>query len=244
MLHAAIEEARFMYLKKSLVFSFAALLLLASAARTAEKSTASKEKEFIFKVVERNSKAIALLGDNIYYFAELGMQEFETAKLMTQILEDAGFKVQRGISGMPTAFMATYGSGHPVVVIHTPGVPEHKPLIEGAPGHAEGHNVNAAVMVGAAFAVKKAMDEYKLPGTLKIFGAPAEELLLPRPYFVRDGFFKDVDVAFHTHIGEELRTEYGLRQYALISAEFTFKDRALTPPQRRGRAATPSMRWS
>ena len=108
-----------MYLKKSLVFSFAALLLLASAARTAEKPTPSKEKEFIFKVVERNSKAIALLGDNIYYFAELGMQEFETAKLMTQILEDAGFKVQRGISGMPTAFMATYGSGHPVIAIHT-----------------------------------------------------------------------------------------------------------------------------
>ena len=113
---------------------------------------------------------------------------------------------------MPTAFMATYGSGKPIIAIHTeydttpgnsqtPGVPEHKPLVEGAPGHAEGHNVNAAVMVGAAFAVKKAMDEYKLPGTVKIFGAPAEELLIPRPYFVRDGYLKDVDVAFHTHIG-------------------------------------------
>src|SRR5262245_6435729 len=78
-------------------------------------------------------------------------------------------------------------------------------------------------MIGAAFAVKKAIDEYKIPGTVKIFGAPAEELLIPRPYFVRDGYFKDVDVAFHTHIGEQLRTEYGLRQYALISAEFTFK---------------------
>ena len=223
-----------MFSKKLSVFTFATLLLLASAAGTAEKATPSKEKDFVFKVVERNSKAIALLGDNIYYFAELGLQEFETAKLMTQILEDAGFKVQRGISGMPTAFMATYGSGHPVIAIHTeydttpgnsqtPGVPEHKPLVEGAPGHAEGHNVNAAVMIGAAFAVKKAMDEYKLPGTLKVFGAPAEELLIPRPYFVRDGFFKDVDVAYHTHIGEELKTEYGLRQYALISAEFTFK---------------------
>src|SRR4026208_2328219 len=100
-----------MFLKKSLVFSFIALLLLASAARTAEKATPTKEKDFVLKVVERNSKAIALLGDNIYYFAELGMQEFETAKLMTEILERAGFKVERGISGMPTAFMATYGSG-------------------------------------------------------------------------------------------------------------------------------------
>jgi aminobenzoyl-glutamate utilization protein B len=141
-----------MFLKIPLVFTFAAALLLASAARTAEKATPSKEKEFIFKVVDRNSKAIALLGDNIYYFAELGLQEFETAKLMTQILEDAGFKVERGISGMPTAFMATYGSGKPVIAIHTeydttpgnsqtPGVPEHKPLVEDAPGHAEGHNV-------------------------------------------------------------------------------------------------------
>jgi aminobenzoyl-glutamate utilization protein B len=222
-----------MVLRKLLVMTFVVLSLVGTA-RTAEKATLSKEKEFIFKVVDRNSKAIALLGDNIYYFAELGMQEFETAKLMTQILEEAGFKVERGISGMPTAFMATYGSGKPVIAIHTeydttpgnsqtPGVPEHKPLVEGAPGHAEGHNVNAAVMIGAAFAVKKAIDEYKIPGTVKIFGAPAEELLIPRPYFVRDGYFKDVDVAFHTHIGEQLRTEYGLRQYALISAEFTFK---------------------
>ena len=207
-----------MFLKNRLVIALTALLLLGSVARTAERPAPSREKEFVFKVVDRNSKAIALLGDNIYYFAELGLQEFETAKLMTQILQDAGFKVERGISGMPTAFMATYGSGKPVIAIHTeydttpgnsqtPGVPEHKPLVEGAPGHAEGHNVNAAVMIGAAFAVKKAMDEYKLPGTLKIFGAPAEELLLPRPYFVRDGYFKDVDLAFHTHIGEQLRTD-------------------------------------
>jgi aminobenzoyl-glutamate utilization protein B len=224
----------FMILRKALVFASVTLFFFGTSARTAEKATLSKEKEFIFKVVDRNSKAIALLGDNIYYFAELGMQEFETAKLMTQILEDAGFKVERGISDMPTAFMATYGSGKPVVAVHTeydttpgnsqtPGVPEHKPLVEGAPGHAEGHNVNAAVMIGAAFAIKKAIDEHKLPGTVKIFGAPAEELLIPRPYFVRDGYFKDVDVAFHTHIGEELKTEYGLRQYALVSAEFSFK---------------------
>jgi aminobenzoyl-glutamate utilization protein B len=223
-----------MFSKKPLVLAVAALLFLGAPGRTAETTGAGKEKQSVFQVVDRNSKAIALLGDNIYYFAELGMQEYETSKLMTQILEEAGFTVERGISGMPTAFMATYGSGKPVIAIHTeydttpgnsqtPGVPEHKPLVEGAPGHAEGHNVNAAVMVGAAFAAKQAMDEHKLPGTLKIFGAPAEELLIPRPYFVRDGYFKDVDVAFHTHIGEQLRTEYGVRQYALISAEFTFR---------------------
>jgi aminobenzoyl-glutamate utilization protein B len=156
---------------------------------------------------------------------------------MTQILEEAGFKVERGISGMPTAFLVTYGSGKPVIAIHTeydttpgnsqtPGVTDHKPLVEGAPGHAEGHNVNAAVMIGAAFAIKKAMDEFKLKGTLKVIGAPAEEQLIPRPYFVRDGYFNDADIAFHTHVGADLKTEYGLRQYALISAEFTFTGRS------------------
>ena len=147
-----------MFLKKSLVFSFIALLLLASAARTAEKATPTKEKEFVFKVVERNARAIALTGDNVFYFGELGMQEFETAELMTDLLGKGGFNLERGISGFPTGFCATYGSGHPVVAIHTeydscpdnsqvPGVAEQKFIVEGAPGHCEGHNVNAAVLV-------------------------------------------------------------------------------------------------
>lgn len=219
-------------IRRSLVFLLVAFFLSETLIGTTQEFP--REKGFAVKVVERNSRAIALLGDNIYYFAELGMQEIETSRLMTQILEGAGFKMERGISGMPTAFLATYGSGKPVIAIHTeydttpgnsqtPGVTDHKPLVEGAPGHAEGHNVNAAVMIGAAFAVKKAMDEFKLKGTFKVFGAPAEEQLVPRPYFVRDGYFKDVDIAFHTHIGDQSRTEYGLRQYALISAEFTFK---------------------
>jgi aminobenzoyl-glutamate utilization protein B len=102
-------------------------------------------------------------------------------------------------------------------------VAEPTPIVDGAPGHTEGHNVNGAVMIGAALAIKKTIDEYGVKGTLKVFGAPAEEQLVSRPYFVRDGYFKDVDVALHDHIGKELGTVYGLRQYALISAEFTFK---------------------
>jgi aminobenzoyl-glutamate utilization protein B len=193
-----------------------------------------KEKQFVFDIVDRNSKAIALLGDSIFYFAELGMQEFKTSDLMCRILQGAGFKVERGISGMPTAFEASYGSGSPVLAFHTEfdatpassqaaGITEPKAITDGAPGHTEGHNVNAAVLVSAAFAVKKAMDEFKLPGTLKVFGAPGEEQLVSRPYFVRDGYFNDVDVTIHDHIGGEFGTLYGLRQYALISAEFTFK---------------------
>ena len=194
----------------------------------------TNEKESVFEVVERNREAIALLGDHIYYFAELGMQEIESSRLMTEILEEAGFRVERGLSGMPPAFMATYGSGKPVIAMHTefdltpgnsqtPAVTDHLPLVEGAPGHAEGHNVNAAVMIGAAFAVKTVLEEHQLEGTLKIFGAPAEEQLISRPYFVRDGYFDDVDIVFHPHIGSDFQTQYGLRQYALISAKFHFQ---------------------
>lgn len=194
----------------------------------------SKEKRFAIDLVEQNREAIARLGDNIFYFAELGMQEFETSGLMIDLLEREGFAIERNLSGIPTGFMATYGSGKPVIAFHTEfdstpacsqmsGVPEPRAIVEGAPGHTEGHNVNAAVMIGAAIAVKKTMEQFGLAGTLRVYGAPAEEQLVSRPYFVRDGYFKDVDAAFHDHIGKDLGTVYGLRQYSLISAEFTFK---------------------
>src|SRR5499426_1339660 len=184
------------------------------------------EQSFLFDIIDRNARAIALLGDNIFYFGELGMQEFETARMMTGLLEKASFKVERGISGFPTGFCASYGSGHPIVAIHTEydscpdnsqaaGVPEQKFIVEGAPGHCEGHNVNAAVLVGTAIAAKQAMDKFGLKGTLKVFGAPAEEQLVSRPYYVRDGWFDDVDVAFHNHIGPEFAASHGLLQYAL-----------------------------
>src|SRR5262245_36212065 len=187
------------------------------------------EQSFLFDIIDRNARAIALLGDNIFYFGELGMTGFETAKLMTSLLEKGGFKVERGIAGFPTGFCATYGSGHPVVAIHTEydscpdnsqaaGVPSQQFIVEGAPGHCEGHNVNAAVLVGTALATKSAIDHFGFKGTLKVFGGPAEEQLVSRPYLVRDGWFDDVDAAFHDHIGAEFSSGYGLLQSALISA--------------------------
>jgi aminobenzoyl-glutamate utilization protein B len=194
---------------------------------------ARPEQSFCFDYLERNAKAIATLNDSIFYFAELGMQEFETAKLMSALLEHGGFKVERGISGFQSGFCATCGSGSPVVAIHTEydanpdnsqasGVAEQKPIVEGAPGHCEGHNTNGAVLVGSALAAKAAMDRFGLEGTLKVFGAPAEEQLISRPYYVRDGWFDDVDIAFADHIGTGHSVGYGLIQSALISATFTF----------------------
>ena len=191
------------------------------------------EKSHACEYVDRNAEAVALLNDSIFYFGELGMQEFETAKLMTGLLEENGFKVERGIAGFPTGFCATYGSGEPVVAIHTEydsnpdnsqkaGVVENAAIVEGAPGHCEGHNVNGAVLISGALAAKAAMQTFGLKGTLKVFGAPAEEQLVSRPYFVRDGWFDDVDVALTPHVSHEFGAGYGLIQSALISAIFTF----------------------
>jgi aminobenzoyl-glutamate utilization protein B len=194
----------------------------------------SPEKAFCFDYLDRNARAIAALNDSVFYFAELGMQERETSRLMSELLEAGGFRVERGICGFASGFCATYGFGTPVIALHTEydanpdnsqaaGVPEPKPIVEGAPGHCEGHNTNAAVLVAAALAAKAAMDRFGLAGTLKVFGAPAEEQLISRPYYVRDGWFDDVDVAFADHIASAYSVGYGLIQSALISATFTFR---------------------
>ncbi len=206
---------------------FMIFILMASA------NAATTPKETAFDAVDRNKSEIAKVGDAIYSFAELGMQEIETSKLCIDVLKSMGYKVETGISGIPTAIMATYGSGKPVIAVHIEydavpsgsqaiGVTERKEVVKGAPGHAEGHNTNAAVWIGAAYAVKEAIDKHKLQGTIKLFSAPAEEQLVSRPFFVRDGYFKDVDAAFHAHVGDNLSTSYGLRQYAIMSVEYEF----------------------
>jgi aminobenzoyl-glutamate utilization protein B len=190
-------------------------------------------KRFVFDFLDRNARTVGLIGDSVFHFAELGMQEYESAKLMTDALEAEEFKVTRGLSGFPTGFLATYGSGSPVIALHTEydanpensqaaGVAEPQAIVEGAPGHCEGHNVNAAVLVSGAIALKRAMAKHGIKGTLKVFGAPAEELVLCRPYYVRDGHFDDVDIALHPHVGAEFLAGYGLQQSALVSAVFNF----------------------
>jgi aminobenzoyl-glutamate utilization protein B len=195
--------------------------------------TAADPKTTAFQAIDRNAAEIAKVGDTIFSFAELGMQEVETAALCTRLLKQMGYEVQTGISGIPTAILASYGSGKPVIAIHveydavpsgsqTPGAVERKEVVKGAPGHAEGHNTNAALWIGAAFAVKQAMDQHHLQGTIRLYSAPAEEQGISRPYFVRDGYFKDVDAAFHAHVGSDLSTSYGPRQYAVLSVEYEF----------------------
>ena len=215
------------------VVSFSAIALLYVIGSSATAQTGQSPKDTAFAAIDRNQEEIAKVGDAVFSFAELGMQEVETSKLCAQVLSDMGYEVEMGISGIPTAIMATYGSGKPVIAIHVeydavpmgsqmPGITERREIVKGGPGHAEGHNTNAALWIGAAFAVKEAMEKHQLPGTIKLFSAPAEEQGVSRPYFVRDGYLKDVDAAFHAHVGSGLSTSYGLRQYAVMSVEYEF----------------------
>src|SRR5207245_10958784 len=143
--------------------------------------------------------------DQIFSYSELGFQEFETSRFVTGILEKNGFRVERGVAGIPTAWVATYGSGKPVIAFITdldciprasqkPGVAYHDPLIEGAPGHGEGHNSGMAVNVTAALVLKRLMEKNKLAGTLKILPGVAEELVGAKAFFIRAGLFKDVAI--------------------------------------------------
>lgn len=172
--------------------------------------------------------------DQIFSYGELGFQEVETSRYLVDILKKNGFTVEEGISGIPTAWIATWGSGKPVIALGSdidgipqssqkPGVAYHDPLVVGAPGHGEGHNSGQAVIVTAAIAVKKLMERDKLPGTIKIWPGVAEELVATKAYFVRDGFFKDVDVTIFTHVGSGLSVGYGPGGGSgLVSVEFNF----------------------
>ena len=196
-------------------------------------ANADERKQLAFDVVDRNAEQMALLSDSIFYFGELGMQEFETTKLLKDTLEAAGFKVELGGAGMLTNLWAEYGSGRPKIAIvteidalpggsQTPGTYERKPMVKDGPGHMEGHNTHGGVASAAAFAVKQVMQRHNLPGTVAISFGPAEEQLGSRPFIVRAGYFKDVDAIIYLHIQDTLATGYGVQNYAAISSIFTF----------------------
>ena len=185
--------------------------------------------------VEDQAKLIQVMVDKIFSFGELGFQELETSKYLTEILENNGFRVEKGISGIPTAWMAEWGKGKPVIALGSdidgipkssqkPGVAFHDPIIEGAPGHGEGHNSGQAVIVVAAIVVKNIMEKENIKGTIRIWPGVAEELVATKAYFVRDGYFKDVDACIFTHVSSNLSTSHGQGGgNGLLSVEYTFQ---------------------
>ncbi len=210
-------------------------IMIAFISLTQSPVAAQDNKSQVAKDVDAMTKEAQVMVDMVFSFGELGFQEIETSKYLTGILEKEGFKIERGISGIPTAWIATWGAGKPVIALGSdidcipqasqkPGVAYHDPLIEGAPGHGEGHNSGVPLNIIAAIAVKRQMERNKMPGTIKVWPGVAEELVAGKAYFVRDGYFKDVDVVLFTHVGSNLSVTAGpASATGLVSVEYMFK---------------------
>jgi len=199
----------------------------------ADARLATLKRAAIAGVEERRALTQQIV-DSLFSFSEIGYQEFETQRYLTALLERDGFTVARGIAGMPSAWVARWGSGRPVIALgadvdgvpttnQTPGVLTRKELVPGAPGHGEGHNSGPALVITAALAAKAVMERERLPGTLVVWPGIAEELLAGKAYFVRAGVFRDVDAVLYTHVGTALGTSWGDGEASsLVSVEYTF----------------------
>jgi len=221
-------------------FNLILIIFLSFGFLQAENDTKLEEKkvkmlkEEVLSKIEARQKDIQVMVDMIFSFSELGFQEFETSKYVTGILEENGFSIEENMAEIPTAWMATWGNGEPVIALGSdidcipkasqkPGVAYHDPIIDGAPGHGEGHNSGQAVIVAAALAVKEIMERENLPGTLKIWPGVAEEQLGTKAFYVRDGYFDDVDACIFTHVGRNLNVSYGkTSSNGMVSMEFSF----------------------
>lgn len=209
----------------------------------AQKKLSEKKKEALKEevaaIVGQEAKMSQVMVDKIFSFAELGFQEVESSKYLTGILQENGFEIKTGISGIPTAWFATWSNGDgPVIALGSdvddipkasqyPGVAYHKPIIDGAPGHGEGHNAGIPLNITAALAVKKIMERENIGGTLILWPGIAEELVASKAWFVRDGLFDDIDICIFTHVGSNLGVSYGQASgTGLISVEYTFSGEA------------------
>ncbi len=217
-----------------------ALALLAASAVFAQ-SNVTPGKEAAMKAdlagqIDAMKKQAQVMVDSVFSFGELGFQEVETSKYLAGLLEKEGFRIERGVAGIPTAWLATWGEGKPVISLGSdiddipqasqkPGVAWHEPMIEGAPGHGEGHNSGVPLNILAAIAVKQLMQRENLKGTIQLWPGVAEELVGAKAYFVRAGMFKNVDVCLFTHVAANFGVSWGpsLNQNGLVSVEYQFK---------------------
>jgi aminobenzoyl-glutamate utilization protein B len=219
---------------------FCLVFLLACCAALAQPSV-SPDKEAAMKAdlrgqIDAMKKQAQVMVDSVFSFGELGFQEIETSKYLTDILEKAGFRIERNYANIPTAWVASWGEGKPVISLGSdiddipqasqkPGVGWHDPLIEGAPGHGEGHNSGVPLNIIAALAVKKVMEQEHLKGTIRLWPGVAEELVGTKAFYVKAGMFKDVDVCLFTHVAANMAVSWGpaLNQNGLVSVEYQFK---------------------
>jgi aminobenzoyl-glutamate utilization protein B len=226
-------------MRPSLITAFAATLALLPALATSLAAQDANPRLEALKVealelVESRAKLVQVMVDKLFSFGELGMQEFETQRYLTGLLEDNGFEIELGVAGMPSAWIARWGSGGPLIAMGSdvdgipqsnqkPGVAYRDPILSMAPGHGEGHNSGQAVNIVAALAVKEIMERDNIPGRLLIWPGIAEEQLGSKAFFVRDGVFDGVDVNLFTHVSNNFGMTWGQSGgNALISAQFSF----------------------
>ncbi|RLD20037.1 MAG: amidohydrolase [Bacteroidetes bacterium] len=190
-----------------------ALVVLCTFSTTiAQKWTGNKEA--VAASVDAHAQDLIAISDQIWAYAETALEEVKSAKALADFAESQGFTVERGVAEMPTAFIASYGSGKPVIAIlgefdALPGlsqkaVPGKDPLNAGAPGHGCGHNMFGTGSLGAAIAIKELIEAGEIKGTVRMYGTPAEETLFGKLYFTRGGYFDDVDVCIDWHPSAEI----------------------------------------
>jgi aminobenzoyl-glutamate utilization protein B len=198
-----------------------------------------KEKKMIAEAVEDLQERFWKISDAIWSYAELPLEEYRSSKLLADTLEEAGFTVNRGVAGMPTAFTASWshGNGRPVIgflaeydalpgLSQKAGVPFPDPVVEGAPGHGCGHNTSGAMQALTVVALKALMEKKDLNGTLKLFGCPGEENAVPRPHMIRAGLFRDVEVVIDCHAWDFFKVAHGMEGTAACSFLITFHGKA------------------
>lgn len=194
------------------------------------------EKLTVSTAIERMQEKFFRISDAIWTYAELALEEYKSSKLLADTLEEAGFTIETGVGGMPTAFVASWsnGTGKPVIgflaeydalpmLSQKGGVPVHDPVVPGAPGHGCGHNTMGTMQALAVVALKEFVQNNGLDCTLKYFGSPAEEMLVSRPYMIRAGAFKGVDVVIDCHTGDDFSVAGGVSGAGMYSFIVTFK---------------------
>ena len=220
----------------SFVALAAALTVLPQAVAGQADPRLESLKDEALEMVEDRSKLVQEIIDHLFSFGELGMQEFETQRYLTGLLEDAGFDIELGVAGMPSAWTARWsnGTGSPVIALGSdvdgipqsnqkPGVAYRDPIVGMAPGHGEGHNSGQAVNIVAALAVKEIMERENIDGSLLLWPGVAEEQVASKAFFVREGVFDDVDVNLFTHVGSGFGMGWGQAGgNALWSVQYRF----------------------
>ncbi|MEK9957793.1 MAG: amidohydrolase [Flavobacteriaceae bacterium] len=223
------------------VLLMAALLTVSwgQAQKKYSKSFIKKQKAQVEALVEARHKNTQVMVDKIFSFAELGFHEVASSQYLTETLKAAGFEIVYGVSDIPTAWFARWSNGEgPVIALGSdvdcipkasqyPGVAYHKPIVEGAPGHGEGHNAGIPLNITAALALQEVMTQNNIGGTLVLWPGIAEELVASKAWFVRDGYFDDIDMCIFTHVSSNLSVSWGqARGTGLISVEYTFEGEA------------------